>query len=76
MLVISKVVQKKACCSPFCKEAQKRMRVYFIGLVTCQFPIKTGQADGESLERAKREAEVHSERIWGHTAELEHEVVR
>lgn len=49
------------------------MRVpYFIGLLTRQFPIKTGQADGEGLERAKRKAEVHGERVWGHAAKLQH----
>lgn len=55
------------------EQAQESMRVpYFIGLLTRQFPIKTGQADGEGLERAKRKAEVHGERVWGHAAKLQH----
>ena len=53
---------------------QKLTRLwYFIGLLTRQLSIETGQADGKGLEGAKREAEVHGERVWGHAAELEHE---
>lgn len=48
---------------------------YFHGSFTCQFPIETGQADGEGLEWAEREAEVHGEHVWGHAAELKHQVV-
>lgn len=59
--------------SPPNEQAQEPVRVpYFIGLLTCQFPIETGQADGERLERAKREAKVHGERVWGHAAKLKH----
>lgn len=46
------------------EQAQKLVRAwYFIGLLTCQLAIETGQADGKGLERAKREAEIHGEPV-------------